>query len=199
MKIRLPKYLAPALLAAAIPTAVVFAQAQPQPQPTETPQMRERPERPRLSEDARKRLMEGRQEGRIAEIKQALKLDEAQLKLWAPVEQQIRAGFAARHKAREAWAERRRDRAAERPPLPDRLDAMSQRLTERAQRMQAFAAAFRPFYAALSDEQKAVAGIVMRDAIGRGHGPGRRWAMEHGPRWQHGPGDRGPAGDRQPR
>lgn len=198
MKTRLPKYLAPALLAAAIPTAVVFAQAQPQPQPSETPQTRERPERPRLSEDARKRLMEGRQEGRIAEIKQALKLDEAQLKLWAPVEREIRAGFAARQKALETWAARRRERA-ERPSLPERLDAMSQRLTERAQRMQAFAAAFKPFYASLSDEQKAVAGIVLRDAFGRGHGPGRRWAMEHGPGWHHGPGDRGPSGDRQPR
>ncbi len=84
MKSRLARYLAQALLAATIPAAAL-AQAQPQAQPSETPQMRERPERPRLSEDARKRLMEGRQEGRIAEIKQALKLDEAQLKLWAPV------------------------------------------------------------------------------------------------------------------
>jgi hypothetical protein len=200
MKPRFHRYIAPALLAATIPAAVVYAQSQPQPQPpSETPQARERPERPRLSEDARRRLREGRQEGRIAEIKQALKLDEAQLKLWAPVEQQMRAGFAARQKAREDWEQRRRDRSAERAPLPDRLDAMSRRLSERAQHMQAFAAAFKPFYAALSDEQKAVAGIVLRDMHGRGHGHGRRWAMEHRPRGFDGPGGRDPAGDRQPR
>jgi hypothetical protein len=199
MKPRISTYLAPALLAATIPAAAVFAQAQTQPQPTEPPQQRERPDRPRLSEDARKRLMEGRQEGRIAEIKQALKLDDSQLKLWAPVEQQIRAGFTARQQARQAWAERRGDRAAERPPLPERLDRMSQRMTERAQRMQAFAAAFKPFYESLSEEQKAVAGIVLRDMHARGHGHGRRWAMEHGPRGHHGPGDRGPGAERQPR
>ena len=68
----------------------------PPPQQPEPQQKRERPDRPRLSPDARKRLQEGRQEGRIAEIKQALKLNDAQLKLWAPVEQQLRARFAAR-------------------------------------------------------------------------------------------------------
>ena len=95
MKARIPRYLMPALLAATIPATAVLAQAPP-PQQPEPQQKRERPDRPRLSPDARKRLQEGRQEGRIAEIKQALKLNDAQLKLWAPVEQQLRARFAAR-------------------------------------------------------------------------------------------------------
>lgn len=179
------KYLATALLAAAIPAMVVLAQ-QAQPQPTEPPQKREWPNRPRLSPDAMKRLQEGRLEGRITEIKEALKLNDAQLKLWAPVEQQLRARFAARQQAREEFMQRAEQRrqeggAAERPSLPERLDRISKRMTERAQRMQAFTEAFKPFYAALSEEQKAVAGVVLSEMRGGMHGPGRRWAMERGP------------------
>ena len=66
-------YLAPTLLTAAIPATVVIAQ-QAQPQPVE-PQKREWANRPRLSADAMRRLQEGRLEGRITEIKEALKLN----------------------------------------------------------------------------------------------------------------------------
>ena len=205
MKARIHRYLLPALLAATIPAAVVFAQA-PSPQPPEPQQKRERPDRPRLSPDARKRLQEGRLEGRIAGIKEALKLNDAQLKLWAPVEQQLRARSAARQQARETFMQRMEQRrqqgaAAERPSLPDRLDRASKRMTERAQRMQAFTEAFKPFYAALSEDQKAVAGIVMHDARGDGmRGPGRRWAMQRGERGPGAPGGPGgPDGQRPPR
>jgi len=174
------------MLAAVIPAGVVLAQ-QAQPQQSEPAQKRERPERPRLSPDAMKRLQEGRLEGRITEIKEALKLNDAQLKLWAPVEQQLRARFAARQQARQEFRDRMEERrqqgsAAERLALPDRLDRIAKRMSERAQRMQAFTEAFKPFYAALSDEQKAVAGVVLRDLRGPMHGPwhGRRWAMERG-------------------
>jgi hypothetical protein len=205
MKARIPKYLLPALLAATIPAAVVFAQA-PSPQPSEPQQKRERPDRPRLSPDVRKRLQEGRLEGRITEMKQALKLDEGQLNLWTPDEPQLRAQFAARQQAREDFEQRMEQRhqqrgAAEQPSLSDWLDRASKRMTERAQRMQAFTEAFKPFYAALSDEQKAVAGIVLRDMRGDGmRGPGRRWAMERGHHGRGGPdGPGGPDGQRQPR
>jgi LTXXQ motif family protein len=191
------KYLAPAMLAAVIPAGVVLAQ-QAQPPQSEPAQKRERPERPRLSPDAMKRLQEGRLEGRITEIKEALKLNDAQVKLWAPVEQQLRARFAARQQARQEFRERMEERrqqgsAAERLALPDRLDRIAKRMSERAQRMQAFTEAFKPFYAALSDEQKAVAGVVLRDLRGPMHGPwhGRRWAMERG--------RAGPASGTQPR
>ena len=181
MKARISRYLIPALLAAAVPATVVFAQLAPQgPQP-EPQQKRERPDRPRLSPDARKRLQEGRLEGRITEMKQALKLDDAQLKLWGPVEQQLRARSAARQQARQDFAQRMEQRrqqgASARPSLTDRLDSASKRMTERAQRMQAFTDAFKPFYASLSEDQKAVAGIVLRERGGMG-GHGRRWAME---------------------
>jgi hypothetical protein len=188
----------PALLAATIPAAVVFAQA-PSPQQPEPQQKRERPDRPRLSPDSLKRLQEGRQEGRITEMKEALKLNDAQLKLWAPVEQQLRASFASRRQAREdmrqRMEQRRQQGSTERPPLTDMLDRASKRMTERAQRMQAFSSAFKPFYEGLSDEQKAVAGIVLKDMRGHGmRGPGHRWAME---RMRGGPD--APGGDRQPR
>src|SRR5215470_14839208 len=163
MRANITKYLAPAVLAAVIPAGVVLAQ-QAQPQPSEPAQKRE---------------------GRIAEIKEALKLNDAQLKLWAPVEQQLRASFAARQQARQQFRDRMEQRlqqgsAAQDLALPDRLDRVAKRMSERAQRMQAFTEAFKPFYTALSDEQKAVAGVVLRDLRGPMHGPwhGRRWAME---------------------
>src|SRR5262245_29967782 len=108
-----------------------------------------------LSPEVRARL----HSGRLAMVKEALKLDEAQLKLWAPVEAQLRDAFVARQKARTERQEWRRH--AEHPSLPDRLDRASQRLAQRADRAKALATAFKPFYASLSDEQKAVADVVL--------------------------------------
>ncbi|HJU31213.1 MAG TPA: Spy/CpxP family protein refolding chaperone, partial [Hyphomicrobiaceae bacterium] len=156
--------------------------------PAAAPQARERPARPPLSDETLDRL----QDGRIAMMREALKLSPDQLKLWAPVEQQLRAGFKARRDARAERRQRMEQRRAgntERPSLVDRLDRASKRMTERAQRMQAFTDAFKPFYAALNDEQKAVAGIVLHDARRGMGGPGRRWAMEH-----HFRGERAPDG-----
>jgi hypothetical protein len=60
-----------------------------------------------------------------------------------------------------------RQQGAPRPALPDRLDRASQRLAKRAEQMKAFAEAFRPFYASLSDDQKALAGVVLHQGHGR--------------------------------
>jgi len=181
MKLKLPGMLAAALVTAAVPTAIVFAQAP-------------GPHRPGLSADARARLLDGR----MAMAKTALNLTNDQLKLWAPVEQHLRATAAEREKRR---AERRQEREQmrqsgaerQRPALTDRLDRASERMAQRAERMKAFAAVFKPFYASLNDEQKAVAGVVLREMRGHGGHGGRggwrgpRWAERHGP-----PG--GPAG-----
>jgi len=196
MNARISRYLVPALLAATIPATVVLAQQAQQTQP-EPRQKRERPDRPRLSPDTLNRL----QDGRLAMMRESLKLNDSQLKLWGPVEQQLRARYAARLQARQDFEQRMEQRrqqqgATDRPSLADRLDRASKRMTERAQRMQAFTEAFKPFYATLSDEQKAVAGIVLRDSRGGMHGPGRRWAMERG-RGPDGPG--GPGGQPQQR
>jgi hypothetical protein len=177
MKLKLPGMVAAALVTAAVPTAIVFAQAP-------------GPQRPAaLSPDARARLLDGR----MAMAKTALNLTNDQLKLWAPVEQHLRATAADRDKRR---AERRqqheqmRQSGAERqrPALTDRLDRASERMAQRAERMKAFSAVFKPFYASLNDEQKAVAGVVLREMRGGGRGwHGPRWAQRQGP-----PG--GPAG-----
>jgi hypothetical protein len=126
-------------------------------------------------------------------MRESLKLNDSQLKLWAPVEQQLRARYAARLQARQDFEKRMEQQsqqqgATDRPSLADRLDRASKRMTERAQRMQVFTEAFKPFYASLNDEQKAVAGIVLRDSRGGMRGPGRRWAMERGPGGPRGPG-----------
>jgi hypothetical protein len=110
----------------------------------------------------------------MAMIKETLKLDAAQLKLWEPVEAQMRAESTA---LSQRWTERRQARQQEQRRSPaDRLDHASEALARRAADMKAFANVFRPFYASLSDEQKVLSRIVLRE--GRGHG-GRghhRWA-----------------------
>jgi hypothetical protein len=167
MKFRLSRYVLPAVLAASIPAAAVFAQTQ---GPNRSPARSAGPSAETLT-----RL----QDGRIAMIKGALKLNDEQLKLWAPVEEQMRSTFTARQQARAERRERRRQGdKAERPSLPDRLDRASKRMADRAERMKSYAEAIRPFYASLTDDQKAVAGVVLRQGAGFGRG-GARWAMHH--------------------
>lgn len=164
-----------------------------------------------VSPETRARLLEGR----IAGAKAALKLNDAQLKLWAPVEEQMRANFAARQKFAET---RRQEREARRaatpaqppqgkqdqaqapqPPAPsiaERIDRMSKAMSERADRMKAFSTAFKPFFDSLTDEQKAVAGVVLRELRGGERGRGHhRWAMDFGR--GHGPGMDPTTGPRQ--
>jgi hypothetical protein len=139
------------MLSITLPGAVALAETQAQDRPNV------------LSPELRARL----HDGRLAMIRESLKLNDAQQKLWAPVEAQLRASFEARQKRHAEWrAARERD---ERPSPADRLDRLSQRAAERAERTKALAAAFRPFYASLSEDQKAVAGVVMRRAW-HGHG-----------------------------
>ena len=138
-----------------------------------------------MSPETRTRL----DEGRLAMAKTALRLTADQEKLWAPLETQVRDVFkdraekyAERQKMRE---ERKADGADDkRADLSERFDKMSQNMSERAERMKAFAAAFKPFYASLSDAQKDVLKPLVRDLApgfgGRGH-KGGRWA--HGGGW----------------
>ena len=119
-------------------------------------------------------------DGRMAMIRESLKLTEAQLKLWAPVEQELRAAHEARMKR---FAEHKM-RAGDQDHLTpsERLDRASKHAAARAEHVKALADAFRPFYASLSDDQKAVATVVLRPMLGGGRGfKGRRWAMENTP------------------
>jgi hypothetical protein len=138
-------------------------------------------ERPRFSAEARERLLEGR----FAMAKTALRLTSDQQKLWEPVEQHLRTTASERQQRRAERREQREKRrqsgeARQRPSLADRIDRASERMAQRAESMKAFAQAFRPFYASLSDEQKAVAGIVLRQVSGGRFRGRERWAFRHG-------------------
>jgi hypothetical protein len=159
----------------------------------------------KMSPEARERLSEGK----LAMAKTALKLNPEQDKLWAALETEIRAGFkvrAERMAEREKMREERRksrdeakdgdkDAAAGKPDIAERINKMSQHMSERADRMKAFAAAFTPLYASLSDEQKEVMRPLLRDLMGGKGGHGKRWAMGGGwgghDKWGHGGGWRG--------
>ena len=179
---KLSRALAITLLAATVPATTVLAETEQGDQAkSEQSEVKRGP-----SPETLGRL----EDGRIAMIKAALKLSPEQEKLFAPVEEKIRAGFAERRKAREAWQAKREEWRAnkgkhEQVSLPERMEKRSQRLTEaaakmteRAQKAKEYAEVLKPLYASLSDEQKAVASQVLghsgQDA--RGHF-GHRWAM----------------------
>ena len=119
-------------------------------------------------------------------IKGALKLSDAQAKLWMPVEDHMRAENDRRAKMRADWTARgdkTRDRskdAANGNPA-DRIERDGKRMAEQAARAQTFATVYRPFFDSLTAEQKAVAGPLMAHMSGggRGHGHGQRWAGHH--------------------
>jgi hypothetical protein len=149
----------------------------------------------RLSPETRSRL----EDGRLAMVKVALRLTPEQEKLWSPLEQQVRDTFKAHEAKRAERIEKRKERKAEQTDkrehkhrdLAARYQKVSQRLSDRAERMKAFSAAFTPFYASLSDEQKAALRPLMRNltpGIGRHHGYGSRWAFGG---WGPGGGPRG--------
>jgi LTXXQ motif family protein len=179
---KLSRALAITLLAATVPATIVLAETEQGDQAkSEQSEVKRGP-----SPETLGRL----EDGRIAMIKAALKLSPEQEKLFAPVEEKIRAGFAERRKAREAWQAKREEWRAnkgkhEQVSLPERMEKRSQRLTEaaakmteRAQKAKEYAEVLKPLYASLSDEQKAVASQVLghfgQDR--RGHF-GHRWAM----------------------
>src|SRR5262249_10475623 len=156
--------------AAAFPTIVLAQQAPTEPPGQPQTRAERRAERPQLSPQARARL----QDGRFAMIREALKLNDAQRQLWEPVEAQMRQTAAERQKRREE----RQSNTGAAPSLPDRLDRASERMAKRAADMKAFAEVFKPFYASLNEEQKAVAAIVLRRGHFAGHRYGHRWAMQ---------------------
>ncbi|MFA9442524.1 MAG: hypothetical protein ACERIG_02915, partial [Hyphomicrobium sp.] len=86
----LSRAVAVTLLAVSIPATIVVAQ-QAEQEPVES-----KKESKGLSPETSARL----EDGRIAMAKTALKLNEEQEKLWAPVEEQVRADYAERRKRR---------------------------------------------------------------------------------------------------
>lgn len=186
----LSRAVAVTLLAVSIPATIVVAQ-QAEQEPVES-----KKESKGLSPETSARL----EDGRIAMAKTALKLNEEQEKLWAPVEEQVRADYAERRKRRDQWrgkrAERRDRKDRGKLTLPERVERRSEkmtkhstRLSERAERTKEFAEVLKPFYASLSDEQKEVADVVLsRFASGmkrHRHHAGKRMCGGRGG-WRHG-------------
>jgi hypothetical protein len=178
MQVPVPRFVVPVLLAASLPATAALAQTQPQP-PAAQPQAKaeaQKQGRARLSPEARGRLLDGR----MAMIKETLKLNDTQLRLWAPVEQNIRGSVAERQKRREEWRQRRQQGGSAAPSLTERLDRASKRMRQRAERLEAFNTVFTPFYTSLNDEQKVLARVVVREVRG-GRGMHRRWAQHRAP------------------
>ena len=100
--------------------------------------------------------------------KAALRLSDSQAKLWAPLEEQIRASLAERAKVgqerEQVWRE-----GATGQNLAERFEQASQRMMQRAERMKSFSAAFKNLYVTLSDEQKPLARLVLRATGGEHH------------------------------
>lgn len=189
---KLSRALAITLLAASVPATIVVAQ---QVDDKDQPKAERSEGRDKFSPETRAAL----EDGRIAMAKVALKLTPEQEKLWAPVEEQIRARNAERSKQAEERHGKREERRADRGDreelgLPERLERRSQKLTERAARMteraaktKEFAETLKPLYASLSEEQKQVAAHVL------GRFAGDEWGHHgrHGHRWAMGSGHRG--------
>lgn len=177
----LSKALAVVLVASLVPASIVVAQ-----QADGSP--------PEVSEHEGRRgpspeVMARMEDGRIAMAKEALKLTPEQEKLWASVEEKVRANYADMRKHREERrqkrAERRearKDKDRERLALPERIEKRSERMaaraarmSERAEKAKEFAEVVKPFYASLSAEQKEVADHLLRRFAG-----GKKWHKHHG-------------------
>ena len=134
--------------------------------------------RERPSAETIQRIQDGKLVGALA----TLKLNDAQLKLWAPVEAQIRARQVDRAKMMAEWTNRKPD--APRPSMTEHMTKMGEMMGKRAESTKAFAAVFGPFEASLTDDQKKVIGPVMADLRGgrgkRGHGSGHHGGMQRG-------------------
>lgn len=154
----------PVLLALSISGSAAFAQA-----PKDGEQRGPSPE-----------MMSRFQDGKLAAAKATLKLSDEQLKLWAPVEEQIRKIHDDRIKTRTERRAQMKDgddrRADDATPLPDRLEKRSAAMAKHAEQTKALAAAMKPLFASFSEDQKQVAGPVFAQLIGGGkHGMHGGW------------------------
>jgi hypothetical protein len=94
-------------------------------------------------------------EGRLAFLRTELKITDAQAPLWDKVAAALRDRAAKMDAAIAAF--RQAPSAGTSPDLPDRMETRIRSGEARIESDRAVLAAFRPFYAALSDEQKKTA------------------------------------------
>jgi hypothetical protein len=154
--------LAAALLVATAATPLV-ASAQTAGAPAAGAAQQQKPHRERPS----------RIEGRIAYLKAELKITDAQTAQWNAVADAMRKNEAQMRDMR-----RQAHSAGQQQGAPNALDALSRReqfAEARAEGVKQFAAAFRPLYASLSDEQKRTAD----ELLGRHGGPRHHGGWRH--------------------
>jgi hypothetical protein len=111
----------------------------------------------RLSPEDQNALLDGRIAGMLA----ALKLTPDQQKLWTPVEKALRDQNAERGKYHDRKAYRELD-------FLQRLDKMSERATQHAERAKSLSDAIKPLWATLDERQKRLMPMLMRMGGGRG-------------------------------
>ncbi len=142
--------------------AAAYAQVPATPGPDGSPRTEQRSERM----ERRAERMDERMNRRIEKLRTELKLTPAQEPLWAPVQAQLRKMQDERRSFRTANAGRLRN-----AELPDRLDAMSDRLNRSAANMRELSAAVKPLWATLDASQKET---VRKNMPGRGREEGGR-------------------------
>jgi zinc resistance-associated protein len=182
--------------ALALAGAVAFAQTTPSAPPAMQgrgidPAPNAAPSGPQQRLRWRNTLRDALTDARIAGIQAGLKLNADQQRLWASVEQAIRAQAAERAERIEQRLDRlaeRRTRGArqgERLDLMQRLEQRAERIDERARQvrrraetLRSLVAAMRPFWTSLDEDQKRLLPRLMRS--GNDRRAWRRWDHHHG-------------------
>jgi hypothetical protein len=128
-----------------------------------------------------------RVEARLAYVKTALKITDAQKSQWDAFADAERKQAQAREKKMQEWhakyEQRRDERGApgaadhKRPSAIERLEHEKEFLSDAQAALDAKLAAIKPLYAALSDKQKAVADEILAE---RPHGAGGPGGFGHG-------------------
>ncbi|MBB3810030.1 Spy/CpxP family protein refolding chaperone [Pseudochelatococcus contaminans] len=161
---------AAALLVAGV--APTFAQADKQDKPAAERSDSDRQRGPRFSAEDRAAFTAAR----IAALKAGLQLTSAQEANWAGLETALRNAADERAEQR---AEQRGERS--RPDGLEVLNRQAERLRDQAERLTKISEAAKPLFDSLDDAQKRRFGVLLRDTLSFGPGPGPQHGAGHGP------------------
>jgi zinc resistance-associated protein len=156
-----------------------IAQTTPAQPSSPAPQAQDQANQPQRDTQRRPRLsqadLEALTDARMAAIQAGLKLNPQQQQLWTPVEQAFRSMATQRaerfEERRQRMEDRRGPQDAQQPSrdLSQDLEQRAQRMTQSAQRLTALSEAMKPFYASLSEDQKRLLPVLIRQGRGDGH------------------------------
>jgi hypothetical protein len=133
------------------------------------------------------RMPSERMEARLAYVRTALKITDAQQAQWETFANVLRKQARDMDQRVQSRMEQRREAGSQRPERPqvsaiERLERQQQRLAQRSSRLDEVVAAAKPLYAAFSPEQKQIADqMLSREGQRRGHqGGGHRHQHQRG-------------------